>query len=224
MAKTVLPAHQARSRESLKRLLRAAIEVLNKEGLEGATIPRIAARAGLSPGAVYRRFADKDALLREVGIRLLEENYRNSKALMDREDWKAMPLTELSRKIIGMSLKGHAMYRGLLRALFFFTQQHPDAAFVRKMEELEWKVFRDVSELLLLRRSEIHHPDPETAVKLALLIVAMTANGILILPRDPAEYCRLVPNVESELERELPKMFLRYLGAEDKADLRRSRS
>lgn len=215
MPKTVLPAHQARSRESLKRLLKAAIEVLNKRGLEGATIPRIAAQAGLSPGTVYRRFADKDALMREVGIRLLDENYRNSKALMEREDWKGMSLSELSRHMIAITLKGHSTYRGLLRALYFFTQQHPDAAFVRKMEELEWKVFRDVSELLLLRRNEIHHPDPESAVKFALLMVGTAANSILVLPRDPKEFAHLVPNVEAELERELPRMFLRYLGVED---------
>jgi AcrR family transcriptional regulator len=204
----------------LKRLLKAAIEVLNKDGLEGATIPRIAARAGLSPGTVYRRFADKDALLREVGVRLLEENYRNTKALMEREDWRAMSLTELSRHIIAISLKGHATYRGLLRALFFFTQQHPDAAFVRKMEDLEWKVFRDVSELLLLRRSEIHHPDPEAAIRFALLMVGTVANAILVLPRDPKEFSHLVPNVEVELDRELPRMFLRYLGVEESKRLR----
>lgn len=215
MPKTVLPAHQARSRESLKRLLKAAIEVLNKDGLEGATIPRIAARAGLSPGAVYRRFADKDALLREVGIRLLEENYRQTKALMEREDWKAMPLHELSRHVIAITMKGHATYRGLLRALFFFTQQHPDAAFVHKMEDLEWKVFEDVSQLLLLRRREIHHPNPEVAVRVALLMVGTVANNVMVLPRDPTEFNRLVPNVEAELERELPRMFLRYLGVRD---------
>jgi hypothetical protein len=128
-----------------------------------------------------------------------------------------MSLIELSRHIIAISLKGHTMYRGLLRALFFFTQQHPDAAFVRKMEDLEWKVFRDVAELLLLRRSEIHHPDPEAAVKFALLMVGVAANSILILPRDPKEFSHLVPNVEAELERELPRMFLRYLGVEEKA-------
>ena len=216
MPKTVLPAHQARSRESLKRLLKAAIEVLNKDGLEGATIPRIAARAGLSPGTVYRRFADKDALMREVGIRLLEENYRNTRALMEREDWKIMSLTELSRHVIAISFKGHATYRGLLRALFFFTQQHPDAAFVRKMEDLEWKVFREVSELLLLRRREIRHPHPEAAVKFALLMVGTALNSVLVMPRSPKEFSHLVPNVEAELERELPRMFLRYLGVDEK--------
>ena len=41
------PARQARSRASLLRLLAAAAELLNAQGLEGATIPRIAAKAGI---------------------------------------------------------------------------------------------------------------------------------------------------------------------------------
>jgi len=41
-------------------------------------------------------------------------------------------------------------------------------------------------------------------------------NSILVLPRDPKEFSHLVPNVEAELERELPRMFLRYLGVEER--------
>lgn len=215
MPKTTLPAHQARSRESLARLLKAAAEVLNKEGLEGATIPRIAARAGLSPGTVYRRFPDKDALLREVCLRLLEENYQGTKKLLASEQWKKMSLAEMSRTVIAITLKGHHSHRGLLRAYLLFTLQHPDTAFVRKCEQLEWKTLLDVEELLLTRRSEIHHPDPESAVKLALLIVGITALGILILPQHANDYDRLLPDVEAQLNRELPRMFLRYLGVKD---------
>jgi AcrR family transcriptional regulator len=215
MPKTVLPAHQARSRESLARLLKAAAEVLNKDGLEGATIPRIAARAGLSPGTVYRRFPDKDALLREVCLRLLEENYRGTKQLLASDQWKKMPLAEMSSAVIAITLKGHHSHRGLLRAYLLFTLQHADTAFIRKCEQLEWKTLQDVSELLLTRRSEIHHPDPESAVKLALLMIGIAAQGIFILPQHPNDYDRLLPDVEGQLNRELPRMFLRYLGVED---------
>ena len=53
--------------------MKAAAEVLGQHGLEGATIPRIAQHAGLTPGAVYRRFADKDALVLEVIRRQLDQ-------------------------------------------------------------------------------------------------------------------------------------------------------
>jgi AcrR family transcriptional regulator len=216
MPKTVLPTHQTRSRESLVRLLKAAAEVLDKDGLDGATIPRIAARAGLTPGALYRRFPDKDALLREVCLRLLQENYTQSQELLKPERWKGMSLEEISRFVIGATLKGHRLHRGLLRALLFFTRQHPDAAFVRKTEELEWKVFRDVADLLLTRRDEIRHPDPESAVRFAMLMVGISAQGVLVLPPEPKDLCRLLPHVETQLERELPRMFLRYLGVEER--------
>lgn len=48
------------------RLLDAGARVLREAGLAGATIERIAAAAGLTHGAVYRHFPNRDALLREA--------------------------------------------------------------------------------------------------------------------------------------------------------------
>jgi AcrR family transcriptional regulator len=45
------------------RILSAARTVLEDDGLDGLTIRRVARRAELSPMALYRHFADKDALL-----------------------------------------------------------------------------------------------------------------------------------------------------------------
>src|SRR5262245_40184083 len=45
------------------RIFAAAKAVLDREGLPGLTIRKVADRAGLSPMAMYRHFADKDALL-----------------------------------------------------------------------------------------------------------------------------------------------------------------
>ncbi len=214
MPKTVLPARQERSRKTLALLLKATAEVLNKDGLEAATIPRIAARAGLTPGAIYRRFPDKDALLREVCLRMLDENYRHSKELLKPERWKDKPLAEICRYVIEITLKGHSVFRGLVRAYMFFTLQHPDVAFVRKCDDLEWKVIRAVGDLLLTRRKEIRHPDPDFAVSFAMLMVGAAAHTLLILPRDPKHFSRLVPDIEKRLEHELPEMILRYLQIE----------
>jgi AcrR family transcriptional regulator len=50
----------------------AAVELVVREaGLEGATVRAIAAKAGLSVGSVYRRFANKRALLLAVQERFL---------------------------------------------------------------------------------------------------------------------------------------------------------
>jgi AcrR family transcriptional regulator len=215
MPKTVLPTHQARSRESLARLLKATVEVLDEEGIDGATIPRIAARAGLSPGSVYRRFPDKDALMREVCVRVLEGNYKHTRELFAASRWENKSLEEVARSVIDLTLKGHRTHRGLLRAVLFFIWQHPDAAFVNRCEEMEWKAFQEIAELLLVRRREIRDPHPESAIRFAILMVGIAAQGILVLPPNPKDLARLLPDLDTHLERELPKMFLRYLGVKD---------
>ena len=65
------------------RILSAAKAVLERDGIEGLTIRRVAQRAELSPMALYRHFADKDALLNalmEDGIGAWTEIVRRIRA------------------------------------------------------------------------------------------------------------------------------------------------
>jgi AcrR family transcriptional regulator len=215
MPASVLPAHQARSRRTLDQLLKATIEVLDRHGLEGATVPRIAARARLTPGAIYRRFPDKHALLREAWLRVLRNNARQSSALLAPDSWRHAPLASLVRHVVTTTLRGHARHRELLRALMIFSLEHADAGFRRESAELQEAVFRTVTEVLLARRAEIGHPDPESAVPFALLMVGVAAKGVLTMAGDRNQLSRLVPDVEARLERELPEMVLAYLQIRD---------
>ena len=49
------------------RLLAAALDVLHEHGLDGVTMRAVADRAGVTAPALYWHFADKEALVREVG-------------------------------------------------------------------------------------------------------------------------------------------------------------
>src|SRR5215468_9900631 len=110
MAKKPFVVKQSRSRESLQRLLNAAAEVLTERGLEGTTIPRIAARAGLSPGAVYRRFPNKDALLQTVVLTFLEENEERAKHFLESEQIQKMSLKSFAELVVKTSLAGQRKY------------------------------------------------------------------------------------------------------------------
>jgi AcrR family transcriptional regulator len=92
MAKNSLAPQQARSRESLRKLLKAAAEVLGQHGVEGTTIPRIAQHAGLTPGAVYRRFPDKDALLETVILGILARQDERLRVALTPELARQIPL------------------------------------------------------------------------------------------------------------------------------------
>lgn len=211
MPTSARPAQQTRSRRTHEQLLAATIAVLDQHGLEGTTIPRIAAKARVTPGAVYRRFPDKNALLREAWLRVLRENARHGAALLAPESWRHAPLAAVVRQIVTMTLLGHTRHRELLRALMIYTLDHADAGFRRESADLQEAVFRTVTQVLLARRSEIGHPDPESAVPFALLMVGVAAKGVLTMPRDAKQLSRFVPDAETRLERELPEMVLAYL-------------
>ncbi|MFL6538102.1 MAG: TetR/AcrR family transcriptional regulator [Chthoniobacterales bacterium] len=215
MTKRVLPVRQERSSRTVDRLLDATVKVLDEQGIEKTTIPRIARRAGLSPGTVYRRFQNKDALLREVCLRMLEQNYRNAMQAFTAAPCKELPLAQIVRAMIRMTLEGQRKHRGLLRALLLFTLQHPNAAFVRRSAELQRKTFDEVARMLLHKRREIRHPPSEVAIRFAMLMLGFAAQGTIILPQDMDELSRFLPNVHAEVERELPRMLLRFLGVED---------
>ncbi|MFI1377451.1 ScbR family autoregulator-binding transcription factor [Streptomyces longwoodensis] len=53
---------QQRAAQSRDAIVRAAAHIIDRYGLKAATISKVSAEAGLSKGAVYFHFADKDAL------------------------------------------------------------------------------------------------------------------------------------------------------------------
>jgi AcrR family transcriptional regulator len=60
---------QARSRDMIDRILAAAAQVLAERGYAGLSTNRVAGRAGVSVGSLYRYFADKNELIEELRSR-----------------------------------------------------------------------------------------------------------------------------------------------------------
>ena len=214
MANKPLPAKQARSRQTLKQLLTATAQILDEKGLEGATIPRIAARAGLTPGAVYRRFQDKDALMRTLSLEVLRSAAERSEKVLTPDAAAGKSLADLARHIVSTTLESYRKHAGLLRALHDFGKSHPNAAFRQSVDELEIRNFRCVARFVLLRREEIRHPHPESAVNLALMLVGLTIREVLLLDAVSRHWNPLLPKDDDALVRELLRSFLAYLGAE----------
>lgn len=65
------PPQQERARHTQGRLLDVAGELLAEVGIERISTNMIAARAGVSPPALYRYFGDKYAVLEALGRRLM---------------------------------------------------------------------------------------------------------------------------------------------------------
>lgn len=67
------PPQQARSRATLHKVLTAAEQVLASDGVDEFTVAAVADRAGVSVGAIYRRFAGREQLINSIKERLLGE-------------------------------------------------------------------------------------------------------------------------------------------------------
>ncbi len=76
----VRPPKQRRSRESYERVLDAAHALLEENGFEGFTVQEVAVRSGVSIGAIYERFGNKETLLRAVHARLMDIDVRGRRA------------------------------------------------------------------------------------------------------------------------------------------------
>src|SRR5215213_6511132 len=103
-------AKQARSRRTVDRLLDAAELVLEDVGLEGATVPMIANRAGVSVGVVYRRFRDKDALLRAAYERFFERSLELNRTVLAPEQWTGQSTAQVVDAVVRGMVKGHEQY------------------------------------------------------------------------------------------------------------------
>src|SRR5438552_9937855 len=139
MARKTLVPQQARSRESLRKLLKAAAEVLGQHGVEGTTIPRIAQHAGLSPGAVYRRFHDKDALLEAVVLGIMQRQDERIRVALTPAMARQIPLAVFAEQLIRSMLLSYRASAGLLRAIRQFTQGGAHTAFYRNVVKWEFR-------------------------------------------------------------------------------------
>jgi len=107
-----------RRRVRTEAILDAALAILLEEGVHELTMRRLARDLGITPGAMYRYFDGKDAILAGVGRRTLG---RVAEALNTRE---AHARTELE----GLSPEAAAVYVLLARSWHYFALSLQDPA------------------------------------------------------------------------------------------------
>lgn len=108
---------QARSRETVQVILRAAAQVFSTKGYAATTTNHVAARAGVSIGSLYEYFPNKDSLL----VALLEEHLAEGEAILGAV-WSQIDtcrdMNEVVRRFARAMFDLHARDRTLHRLLF----------------------------------------------------------------------------------------------------------
>lgn len=206
------PPKQERSRRTLARLLAATIWTLDEVGLEEATIPRIAARAEVSPATIYRRFEDKRALLRAAFLHMLERSSRASRGLLE-EKLSHGTLDRAAHELIGLFFAQFRTHYKLLHAMSRFEESDDDPAFAEAARAIEEDNMDQVVQAMLAHRTEITHPDPERAVRIATLTAATAIRMMMLRPQ--TIWRSVQPEAGDALARELTRAYVAYLRSGD---------
>jgi AcrR family transcriptional regulator len=108
---------QARGERRFRKILDAADEVIAKVGYESATTNAIARQARTSIGSLYQFFPNKQAILRALAARYLDE-LRAVQRTMLSDEAARLPLPALYDRIIGSLADFHATHPGF-QPLFY---------------------------------------------------------------------------------------------------------
>ena len=220
-----LPVVQERGRQAVERLLRAAESILESGGIEAATVPAIAARAGMSVGNVYKRFPDKDSLLRAVYVRFFAESLAANEFALDPAKWKDIPTTEVLSTLVTGMIEGYRGRRPLIRALLLYAQTHGDAEFRKHAAEMRLETLGMFERLLRDRRADIGHPHPERAIRFVVTLLAHALENAVMSERGGlagGDFLSHVPETSVELFR-VANGYLRVRSAERPRALSQSR-
>jgi AcrR family transcriptional regulator len=161
-AATRLPK-QHRSRRTLQRITRAALELIAQNGVEGTTVGAIVRRAGSSVGSFYARFEGKGDLLLYLDERIWETvEQRWSEALAD--GLTDRPIDQLVRGLARLYADLDLVHRGARDAIGRAVRG-PGAGPSDAALRIQTRVGEDSQRLLLAKRDVIVHSDAALAVE-----------------------------------------------------------
>ena len=204
---SVQPPKQARSEQTLLRLLDAAEDLIRDKGVADVSIPEIVRRAKSSVGGFYARFKDKDALLRALEERFFRRLDERVEELADPSYWGAAETAAIVGSCMHELVATYRAEENMINA--FFSRAARDAGARDEGIAFRQRVSTRISGLLLTRREEIGHPEPEVAIDLGVQL----AFGLMIQNVIFGE-TRAGDRVlgDAAIEAELTRNFLAYVG------------
>ncbi len=156
---------QRRSRLSAERVLNASLELLEENGFDAFTVVDVSKRAGMSVGAIYARFGNKESMLRAVHAYGMERMVEEHTVVAEAAGREA---SDLRRSVLEAVEMVAAVFRGnesLLRA--FMRLGAVDEVVSERGSASSRDLARRFKETVLAHRAELVHPSPETAVDVA---------------------------------------------------------
>ena len=168
---------QARSRDTVDVILRAAARVFAAQGYAAGTTNRIAEAAGVSVGSLYEYFPNKDALL----VALMEAHIAEGQALLEQAAASVMArslsLRQAVRQLVEAMIALHARDRALHRVLFEEAPLPPRLR--RQLADAERIIAARVAGYLQ-RHAAVTAPDPALAATVVVQAVEALTHKLVV--------------------------------------------
>lgn len=206
---TVSGPKQARSEQTLRRLLDAAEALIAEKGHRAVSIEEIARRAQSSVGGFYARFRDKNELLRALEERHFLELSERVERLADATRWTDTDAATIVAAAVGELVSITRERRQMIAA--FLANALEDPVLLEGGLRFRRSVEERLTALLLTRRDEMTHPDPPLAIALAIQTAFALMQQHVLIEETRAQGR---PLGDAELQRELTALVSRYLGLE----------
>jgi AcrR family transcriptional regulator len=203
------PPQQTRSQETLDRILDAAERVLEEKSFTEATLAEIMERAGVTVGAFYRRFPDKDALLHLLDERFFRELQERGDELLDPAHWHSASVGEILTQIARTAVQVYTAKRGVARSVFLRARVDPVIQATARRVNAQY--IERLRALLLdpSRRAEVTHPDPDRAIALGFMMFFGALRETTVFGEVWPDHDQLVGK---DLGDEMARLYLAYLG------------
>jgi len=174
-------AKQPRSQASADRIVAAAERLVAQGGLSALGLAGVLREAGVSVGSFYARFGGKNALVRHLGDRFWARVRAEWADRLDPGRWIGQPASAIVDGFAREAVRAHRQHWSIIRALVEYGLANPDARLLKPAREHDGFVVTRLGELLLVRRHEIHHPDPALAIELACLQVTGALRTLILV-------------------------------------------
>lgn len=199
---------QARSHDTLRRLLAATERLLARHHFEDLSIHQILAASGVSTGSFYARFHHKEDLLPCLYQEYSDALRARMAADTDPAKWHGFALAARIRALVVKAVQAYRERRGLLRAVALLARSRPSTVAKSALRERDDQ-YRAAAALLLECRREIKHPEPDLAVPTGLLFVLAACRDKILFAEAP--HPASVKITDAQLATELARALHAYL-------------
>jgi AcrR family transcriptional regulator len=194
----------------MNRLADAALELMEESGTEGTTIAAVVERAGSSVGSFYARFPGKEELIRYVRAQVWADARDRWDQALEAEAWDGLPLPALLESVVGLLLRSFRADFQRRKVLKRGLASDPEAA--RQLLDFHQHLLLTVTPLILSRKEEVSHPQPEEAAEFGYRCVVGAIREFLEMEAAEGAFGPASPKPVGELG---PKLALLWLGQLD---------